>query len=85
MLSGSVNRQMYSLGLTGTATPQELSALIAKLPPLGDGLGHALSGISWSSTAVMAVNVICTRAWGGPQSCVTMQPPKVVRPRKRKR
>ncbi len=85
MLSGSVNRQTYSLQLTGTATPQELSALVARLPPLGDGLGHAFPGISWSSTAAMPVDVTCTRAWGGPQSCVAKRVPDVIRPRKRKR
>lgn len=84
-LSGTVDRRAYTLQLTGTATPQELSALVAKMPPLGDGLERALPGVAWSSTAAIPVNFTCTRAWGHPQACLATRPAEALTPHKRQR
>jgi len=81
MLSGTAGRQGYAVQLVGTATPQEVGVLVSVLPPLGDGLDHVLPG---SGSAAVKVDVVCTRAWGGVQSCsaVKAQEP-VKKPRRR--
>jgi hypothetical protein len=82
MLSASVNRQSYSLQLAGTASPQEVGTLVAVLPPLGDGLDHVLPG---SGSAAVKVDVVCTRAWGGVQSCAAVRAQELVKKPQRRR
>ncbi len=88
ILSGTATPELYRLQLSGTATPAELSRLTALLPPLGDGVPQALeappaaltpasapaTGTSAPATAPMRIDLLCTRAWGGPQTCVDLHP-----------
>jgi AsmA protein len=82
MLSGSIGKQSYSVRLAGTASPQEVGTLVAALPPLGDGLDHALPG---SGSAAVKVDVVCTRAWGGVQSCAAVRAQELVKKPQRRR
>ena len=69
-LSGTANRAGYTLRLVGTATAEQVLALRAKLPPLGDGLQEALPELGdTTATKVVKIDVTCSRAWGAAQTC----------------
>jgi hypothetical protein len=77
-LSGTASRQNYTLQLVGSATEGQIRALCAMLPPLGDGLEEALPTKAGANAAnpnkQMALDVSCTRRWGGPQICTEAIP-----------
>ena len=79
-LSGTANRDGYTLHLDGAATAQEILALRASAPPLGDGLQEAQPELfDPTSTKPLKVDVTCTRKWKPPQTC-TSQPEPTKRP-----
>jgi len=84
LLSGSANRDGYTLHLDGTATPQEILALRASAPPLGDGLQEAQPDLfDPTSTKPIKVDVTCIRKWRGPQTCTTATAEPAKRPSRR--
>jgi AsmA protein len=90
-LSGDATPQRYSVRLAGSATTQELNSLRGMLPVLGDGLDAAIPELLAAPTAAsqatletakeLKLNVICTRVWPAPQSCVNaaVEPTKTSR------
>jgi AsmA protein len=85
LLSGSANRDGYTLHLEGTATPQEILALRASAPPLGDGLEEAQPELfDPTSTKPLKIDVTCTRKWRGPQTCTAAAPEPPKRPSRRR-
>jgi hypothetical protein len=84
LLSGSANRDGYTLRLEGTATAKEILALRACAPALGDGLEEAQPELfDATSSKPMKVDVACTRKWRGPQTCATTEAVPVKRPARR--
>jgi hypothetical protein len=82
MLSARATPQGITLQLAGTATPNQLHALIAAAPPLGDGLAAALPELATTlADKPMKLDVSCERSWRGPQVCAT----SAVEPVKKKR
>jgi hypothetical protein len=74
-LSGLATRSGYTAHLTGIATPAQLDALRSRLPPLGDAIEAALPTAAEGAAAKpLRVDVTCSRAWGGPQTCSTAAP-----------
>lgn len=67
-LSGAATLSGYTLRVTGMATGEQVLALRAMLPPLGDGLQAALP--DGGATKVMKIDVTCSRMWGAGQTCV---------------
>lgn len=82
-LTGGATLQGYSLQLAGTGTSAELRQVLAVLPPLGDGVAAALPGMNRAGDEPLNVDMTCSRAWGGVQSCVAASVP--VKPVKRPR
>jgi hypothetical protein len=85
MLSGSANREGYTLRLDGTLTPAEMLKLRAEAPPLSDGMQEAVPEL-FDATAAKAVkvDVTCTRSWKGPQVCATQAAEAPKRPARRR-
>jgi hypothetical protein len=85
MLSGSANREGYTLHLDGTVTTKQILTMRAAFPPLSDGLEEAQPELfDKASTKPIKVDVTCTRKWKSPQTCTNAdaEPPK--RPSHRK-
>ena len=72
MLSGVATTSGYTLRLVGTASEAQLQALRALAPPLGDGLQEVVKadGVAKGEAGrVVKVDAMCSRAWGGGQTC----------------
>lgn len=77
MLDGKADAAGYALHLSGAATAERLRALGAAVPQLGDGLEDVLpesapgdapkNSPGASPAALLRVDLIATRRWGGPQ------------------
>jgi hypothetical protein len=81
LLSGSANRDGYTLRLEGAATPQDIVALRASAPTLGDGLQEAQPELfDTTATKLVKVDVTCTRKWRGPQTCTASEAAPAKRP-----
>lgn len=85
-LAGTATPQGYTLNLTGEATAEQVQELLALAPPLGDGLENvvkidapalpAKSGTEErAASKVLAIDVSCSRPWGGAQVCTPYTPP----------
>lgn len=84
-LSGEATPQGYSLHLTGVATVRELESMRGTLPPLADGLEAGVPGWKSGEDKPLKVDVACSRAWGGVQSCVAVsEAPKPVKKKSRR-
>ncbi len=74
-LSGSANRQGYTLRLDGTVTPAQMSKLRAAAPPLSDGVQEAAPELfDATATKPVKVDITCTREWKAGQICANTQP-----------
>jgi hypothetical protein len=73
-----------SLRLAGTATPHQAMFLQWAMPPLADGFTQAMPVLAGSSAAPLKVDLTCSRAWGGEQTCVAMRAPEAVKPKRRR-
>jgi len=70
MLSGSAGRQGYTLNLAGTATEEQVKALMGLLPPVGEGVEKLMAEMFVEEGKPAKVDVSCSRAWGGMESCL---------------
>jgi len=85
MLSGSANREGYTLHLDGTVTTKQILTMRAAFPPFGDGLEEAQPELfDKASTKPIKVDVTCTRKWKSPQTCTTADAEPAKRPSHRK-
>ncbi|MGA7158768.1 MAG: AsmA family protein [Acidobacteriaceae bacterium] len=84
-LSGTATRLGYTLTLTGDSTPAQLSELRTVAPPLGDDLDNAVKmdgpaksvqgdAVPSAAAKTTAVNITCSRPWGGSQTCTEAAP-----------
>jgi hypothetical protein len=83
LLSGIANRSGYTLRLFGTATPDELKALLQAMPPLADGVPAALPELAGPSGKPMRLDLTCTRLWRAGQTCTQAAPEPVKKKRRR--
>jgi hypothetical protein len=84
-LSGSANRDGYTLHLDGTVSPKQIRTMRAAVLPLSDGLEEAQPDLfDKISTKPLKVDVTCTRRWRGPQTCTAAQAEPTKRPLRRK-
>jgi len=70
MLSGSVSERGYTLNLAGTATEEQVRSLMGLLPPVGEGVEKILAEMFVDGRKPAKVDVSCSRAWGGVESCL---------------
>jgi len=71
-LSGTFDKNGYTLNLEGTATEAQLRTLETTLPPLGQGLEKLLPDIFGDATKAAKVSLLCSRKWGAEEICTTM-------------
>lgn len=77
LLSGSANGRGYTLELAGLATEQDLRKLMGILPPVGEGAEKLMPEMFPDGTKAVRVDVVCSRAWGGVESCLGNAPVEV--------
>jgi hypothetical protein len=84
-LSGSFDKNGYTLNLIGTATEAQMKSLQTTLPPLGTGLVSLLPDLFPVATKTAKVNLLCSRKWAAEETCATLPmeitPSKSSRPR----
>lgn len=87
LLEGQFDPKGYSLHLYGNVLPSRLMALVAAIPPFGDGLQAVLpapSGLQAKEFPIH-IDVTSTRIWGGDQSWVKTPANPTKAPRGRRR
>lgn len=74
-LSGNFAATGYSLRLLGTASPEQVRQLAAKVPPFGTGLPSILTPAAAAPHATLAaparLDLTCTRLWTAPEQTCT--------------
>lgn len=71
-LSGTFDKNGYTLGVMGTATEAQMRSLETAMPPFGEGLDKLLPDIFGDATKATKVNVLCTRKWGAEETCASV-------------
>jgi hypothetical protein len=84
MFSATADPNNMTLHIAGTGTPHQIMFLAWAMPPLADGFTQAMPVLAGSSASPLKVDLTCTRAWGGEQTCVAMRAPEAVKPKRRR-
>jgi hypothetical protein len=66
VVEGVFGPRGYTLHLTGPVTYERMSALVAALPQVGDGLGQL--GPKAGGSGAVRVDLVASRVWGGGQT-----------------
>jgi AsmA protein len=73
-LSGSFDKNGYTLSIDGTATEAQMRRLEISMPPFGVGLDKLLPDLFRDATKSAKVSVLCSRKWGSDsaETCTTI-------------
>jgi len=75
-LSGTLDKNGYTLALIGTATEAQTRSLEIAMPPLGEGLDKLLPDLFRDATKPARVNILCSRKWSAnsdsKETCTTI-------------
>ena len=73
-LSGTFDKNGYTLTLIGTATETQIHTLETAIPPFGAGLSKLLPDLFPAAARTEKVNLLCSRKWVGasPEACNTI-------------
>lgn len=85
LFGASASTRGMTLRLTGNGTPHQLLYLGTLVAPLTDGFKQAVPALEGPATADLKVDLVCTRSWGGEQTCVAARAAEPARPHGRRR